>query len=52
MAWPGPLLRQILPPTVLWMQYVTDVGALGNASFVVTSSESYVSRRNETVMPA
>ena len=40
MAAPGPFLRQVLPPTVLSTQYVSDVGAFGNASFVVTSSES------------
>jgi hypothetical protein len=39
-AAPGPFLLQVLPPTVLCTQYVTDVGAFGKSSFVVTSSES------------
>ena len=31
-AAPGPFFIQVLPPTVLWMQYVTDVGAFGKSS--------------------
>src|ERR671931_1420384 len=50
MSAPGPFLFQVLPPTVLSMQYVTDVADTID-SLVGTIAESYACR-SETVMPA